>query len=261
MSTLHCIQQEFQDYILAALPDSGPLSMAAAVREQFGLSAAERLAIYHRAYRARLREALCEAYDKTWSYIGDEMFAELADSYVAAQPSPHRNLRWYGGDMASHALLVFPHYPFIAELARLEWTLGLAFDAEDAPALSRADLAAVAPEAWGELAFALHPSAQIIAMEWNAVALWQAMAAGQEAPEPVDSAAPAHWLVWRQCGQPHFRSLPALEAQALLAIADGQPFGAMCGAVCEQSADADATMLALAGYLQHWLAQEILLRR
>lgn len=258
MNTLPQIQQAFQDYLLGALPAQAP-PIAAAVREQFGLGAAERLAIYHRAYRARLREALCEAYDKTWSYIGDEMFAELLDSYVAAHPSQHSNLRWYGSDLASHALHVFPHYPFIAELARLEWTLGLAFDAEDAMALRRADLAAVAPEAWGDLVFALHPSVHILAMDWNTVALWQAMAAEQEAPEPEQSAVPAHWLLWRQSGQPHFRSLPALESQALQGIAAGRSFGATCGAACEQSVDADATMLALAGHLQHWLVQEILI--
>ena len=274
MSTLQAIQRQFQDYILGALPAGAPLANAlpanappivAAVREQFGLGAAERLAIYHRAYRARLREALCEAYDKTWSYIGDEMFAELTDNYVATHPSQHSNLRWYGGELAGHAVRVFPDYPFIAELARLEWTLALAFDAEDAVALSRADLAAVAPDAWSELRFALHPSAHIVAMEWNAVALWQAMAAGEEAPEPVQTATPAHWLVWRQSGQPHFRSLPALEAEALRGIADGQAFGAMCGAMFstfgEKSAAPDATMLALAGYLQHWLPQEILILR
>lgn len=259
-NSLQAIQDEFQKYILGARPTHAP-PIAAAVREQFGLGATERLAIYHRAYRARLREALCEAYDKTWSYIGDDMFAELADSYLAACPSPHNNLRWYGGSLAEHALQVFPGYPFIAELARLEWSLGLAFDAEDQPPLTRTGLALVAPEAWGGLRFRLHPSARILAMDWNAVALWQAMAAGEEAPEPLQTAQPAHWLVWRQAGQPHFRSLPALEAQALQAIAGGLPFGEMCGAMCEKSADTDATMLALAGYLQHWLAQELLTAR
>lgn len=262
LPSLQTIQRAFQDYLLDAQPAG--VTLAAAVREQYGLSAAERLAIYHRAYRARLREALCEAYDKTWSYIGDEMFSELADSYVAACPSPHRNLRWYGGGLAAHALQMFPEYPFIAELARLEWTLGLAFDAEDATALDRdglAGLTAEAPEAWGALAFALHPSAHILAMDWNAVALWQAMASGVEAPEPVQSAEPTRWLVWRQASQPHFRSLPELEGAALGAIAGGMTFGAMCGTLCERSANADATMLALAGFLQHWLAQEILVLR
>jgi hypothetical protein len=259
-NSLQAIQSAFQSYILGARGGQVP-PITAAVREQFGLGAAERLAIYHRAYRARLREALCEAYDKTWSYIGDDMFAELADSYLAACPSPHNNLRWYGGSLADHALQVFPDYPFIAELARLEWSLGLAFDAADLPPLTRASLALVAPEAWGGLGFRLHPSARILAMDWNAVALWQAMAAGEEAPEPVRFSESAHWLVWRQSGQPHFRSLPALEAQALQAIAGGLPFGEMCGAACETASDPDAVMLALAGYLQHWLAQEILIPR
>lgn len=256
MTALHAIQHDFQDYLLQERQQDAP-AIVAAVRAQYGLGAADRLAIYHRAYRSRLREALCEAYDKTWSYIGDEMFAELADSYVASHPSPHRNLRWYGDGLAAHAAQLFPDYPFIAELARLEWTLGLAFDAADDAPLQRTDLAAVAPEAWAELVFALHPSVHLLANEWNAVALWQAMAAGEEAPEPARSEAATHWLVWRQSGQPHFRSLPALEAQALRHIAAGLSFGAVCDAAGASGGEAAA----LAGYLQHWFAQQILVFR
>ncbi|MYN05748.1 HvfC/BufC N-terminal domain-containing protein [Pseudoduganella aquatica] len=260
MSALQTLQHQFQDYILNAPPNAGAPEIAAAINAGSGLSATERLAIYHRAYRGRLREALCEAYDKTWSYIGDEMFSELADTYLTTHPSVHRNLRWFGGGLADHAAQLYREYPFLAELARLEWALGLAFDAADATALTHADLAAVAPEQWGELVLALHPSLQIVAFEWNAVALWQAMAAGLDAPEPQQLATPTHWLVWRQSGQPHFRSLTALETRALHGLADGLAFGAMCGAVCQPPADADATMLALAGFLQHWLSQEILVR-
>src|SRR5437016_5930379 len=57
-ASLQKIQDDFQAYILAPLAAGSPLPIADAVRQQYGLSAEARLAIYHRAYRARLREAL-----------------------------------------------------------------------------------------------------------------------------------------------------------------------------------------------------------
>ncbi|RFP09084.1 DUF2063 domain-containing protein [Duganella sp. BJB488] len=252
MNTLDQVQSAFQRYILA---DDAPGAIHAAVREQYGLSATSRLAIYHSAYRSRLRQALCEAYDKTWTYIGDDMFAELANSYIAEHPSRHANLRWFGGGLAAHAAVALADYPFIAELAELEWSLSLAFDAQDTAPLAAADLADIPPEAWSELRFGLHPSVHLLDMHWNAVALWQALAAGAEPPEPEQSNGATHWLVWRQGEQPHFRSLPVVEADALYRIAEGATFGEVCAAAGEEA------MLALAGYLQHWLAQGLLLKR
>lgn len=251
MSALDRLQCDFQRYILN---DEAPGAIHAAVREQYGLGAGSRLAIYHRAYRSRLRQALCEAYDKTWTFIGDDMFAELAGSYIAAQPSRHANLRWFGAGLAGHAALALADYPFIAELAALEWALSLAFDAEDAAPLAAADMAAIAPEEWADLQFGLHPSVHLLDMQWNAVALWQALAAGEDPPEAAQAVGATHWLVWRQGEQPHFRSLPPLEAQALYRIAEGATFGEVCAAAGEEA------MLALAGYLQHWLAQGLLIR-
>lgn len=253
MSALQQMQSDFQRYVLGA--GEVGAGLAAAVREQAGLPARARLAIYHNAYRARLREALSAAFEHTWGYVGDAMFAELADNYAHAHPSPFRNLRWFGGDFAAHAARAMPDYPFVAELAGFEWSLGLAFDAADAAPLRAADLAALAPRDWGAMAFALHPSAQLLALRWNTVALWQALAAQRTPPEAEEAAAPACWLVWRSDNQPHFRSLDALEAQALRGIGQGATFGAVCQAAA--AGDADATPR-LAGYLQAWLAQGVL---
>ncbi|HAT30856.1 MAG TPA: DUF2063 domain-containing protein, partial [Janthinobacterium sp.] len=210
MSALHALQADFQDYVLgdgAVAP-----AMAAAVCAQPGLGVAARLAIYHNAYRARMREALAEAYDKTWSYVGDDMFADLAAGYLAAHPSRFRNLRWFGGDFAAHAALALPDYPFIAELARFEWSLGLAFDAADVAPLVAADFGALAPHEWGGLTFGLHPSLHMLELHWNAVALWQALDAAGEPPEAERVPGAVCWLVWRHAGQPHFRSLEPPEA-------------------------------------------------
>ncbi|MET3134778.1 hypothetical protein AAKU55_005080 [Oxalobacteraceae bacterium GrIS 1.11] len=254
MNGLRQLQSDFQDYVLGRA--GAQPAIAAAVRGQSGLPADARLAIYYNAYRCRMREALSEAFDKTWSYVGDEMFAELAQDYLDAQPSHYRNLRWFGAGFADHAAQALPDYPFIAELARFEWALGLAFDAVDAAAVGLADLAQVAPEAWGELVFGLHPSVQLVSMDWNTVALWKALGEQQAPPEAAAAPQAQCWLVWRSELQPHFRSLDALEAQALEALGRGASFGG----VCEAAAAADGADLTprLAGYLRTWLAQGVL---
>lgn len=226
---------------------------------QSGLGALERLAIYRNAYRVRMREALCEAYDKTWSYLGDELFAQLADSYLAAHPSRQPNLRWYGDIFADHVAQALPEYPWVAELARFEWTLGLAFDAADAAPLTAADVAQLAPSALDGLALGWHPSVRLLPLRWNAVAQWQALGAEQTPPDAAPSETSVAWLVWRQGEQPHFRSLDVGEAQALSCIAGGATFGALCAQASTQGGD--AAVPALAGYLRHWLAQGVLTRR
>lgn len=258
MSALQRLQDDFQRYVLGP-GEVGP-ELAAAVSErpgQFGLAPPARLAIYHNAYRSRMRAALSEAYERTWSYVGDELFAELADSYLQAHPSQFRNLRWFGGDFAAHAARTLPDYPFVAELAGFEWALGLAFDAADAVPLRAADLAALAPREWDGQRFGLHPSLRILEQRWNAVALWQALVAQREPPEADESATPLCWLVWRRDGQPHFRSIEPLEALALREIGGGATFGAVCAAA-QAGADGVDVTPRLAGYLHGWLAQGVL---
>ncbi len=253
MSALEKIQRDFQDYVLGTT--DGESAIANSVAGGFGLEASERLAIYYRAYRIRMHEALSDAFEKTWTYVGDDMFAELFDGYLAQHPSTQPNLRWFGDRFAQYIVHTMPDYPFIAELACLEWALGVAFDAPDAATIGAADLSAVPPDAWGELVFGLHPTVQFLTFEWNPVALWQALNAEQPPPDAEQSAAPSCWLVWRTNLQPHFRSLDALEAAALQHVARGDTFADVCAAA---AADGEDVTLRIAGCLQNWLAQGLL---
>jgi hypothetical protein len=252
MSKLDILQRDFQDYVLGNA--AGAPAIAAEIADQYGLAPADRLAIYYNAYRIRMREALEEAFEHTWTYVGDDMFAELAAGYLAQHPSQQPNLRWFGDCFAQYTAQALPDYPFIGELAGLEWALGVAFDARDCESLSAADMAKVAPEAWGDLVFGLHPSAQFLEFDWNVVALWQALSKAQEPPDAQQSGAPVCWLVWRTDEQPHFRSLDAFEAHALKRVAQGLPFGEVCAA----AGGADDVTQRIAGCLQNWLAQGLL---
>ena len=260
MSTFQQIQTDFQDYLSGKA--GAQAAIAACVNEQFGLSASLRLAIYRNAHHKRMRAALSAAFEQTESYMGDKMFGELADGYLVAHPSQHPNLRWFGDRFAHFATEALPDYPFIGELAALEWALGIAFDAADAESIRVADLLDVPPDAWGDLAFALHPAVQILTLKSNAGALWQALNDEKVAPDGACLATPASWLVWRIDHEAQLRSLCAFEAQALRALAEGATFGALCAAAAGMDPSPLAEKVALtrsmACYVQDWLAQGLL---
>jgi hypothetical protein len=250
MNALAQLQGAFQDYVLEqgeAAPD-----LLAAVRRQGRLDPAARLAIYRHAYRARMREALCEAFERTWTYIGDDLFDQMASAYLDAHPSTFSNLRWFGGGFPAFIAETLAAHPFVAELAAFEWTLGLAFDAPDAPAVHLDSLRALAPQEWAALRFALHPSVHLLPLLHNSVALWQALGEERAPPDPAPLAEPLTWLVWRHALQPHFRSLDSFEAGALRALAQGASLGEICA-----GCDADAAPR-VAACLRDWLGTGML---
>jgi len=222
---LRRLQRELQNHLLG-----GDGSIADAIVDAPPLPIAERLGIYRNAYQVRLIEALDETYPILHGVLGDDDFVALGEEFVAAHPSVHRSIRWYGAELAEF-LRGRPPYagqPILAELALLEWTLTEVFDAADADPVSRAALAAVDPSAWGELRFEFHPSLRRLSMQWNTAPVWQAMSRGDTPPEPVCAEDPAPWVLWRQTLQNYFRSMPADEAAALDAARRGANFAAIC---------------------------------
>ncbi|HEY6879334.1 MAG TPA: hypothetical protein VI299_15010, partial [Polyangiales bacterium] len=130
--------------------------------------------------------------------------------------------------------------------------LTLAFDAEDAPAVSFDDLAAVPGEAWPTLRFALHPSVHLLALRSNAAAFRMATDSGSALPGVTLSESPVTWLVWRHELAVSFRSLSDAECSALVTVRDGGDFSALCEALCEWF-DVEETAARAAGFLRQWV--------
>ncbi len=214
--------------------------------------AGRRLDVYASAYRARLVEALAEDYPALRLQLGERRFDGLAREFIAAQPSTFRNLRWYGADLAR----LLGSAP-LAELARFEWALGLAFDAADAPLLRGADLAGIPPARWPRLRFRLHPSVQRLALRSNAPDLWRAAIREKKRAAPKGRRRAAPWLVWRKGFEPFYRKLAADEAWALEALARGRDFAALCSGLRRWAGEAGAAQRG-AQLLRNWLAQGLL---
>ena len=80
-------------------------------------------------------------------------------------------------------------------------------------ALGRKALSAVDPNDWAELTFRFHPSLRRLPLAWNSVAVWQALSADEEPPDPESARQPVKWLLWRQNLKNYFRSMDEIECR------------------------------------------------
>jgi hypothetical protein len=225
------------------------------------------LRIYQNAYTGRLTDALRDNYGVLPLVMGDEAFDALASAYIAAYPSQYPSIRWFGDQLGAFMDArddLVPH-PAFADLARMEWTLRLAFDAADAQPLQAPALAALAPDAWPGLVFTPLPSVHLLPLGWNVEPAWRAFKAYDpaqderepELPEPQQVA--HHLLVWRQGLETHWRSVDGLTAELLAGMLAGSNFAALCE-LASQRLGPDQAAAAVVAALQQWLADGLLAR-
>ena len=255
MKSVVGLQNDFQ---IAVLADDRVPNLF--VRE--GLDVIGGFDIYLNAYRARLIEALKDNFPVLFLAVGDQLFDQMATSYIEQRPSTHRSIRWFGHDL--RAFLdqnpdLLPH-PAIADLASMDWALRGAFDAADAECLATQDLAAIVPEKWPQMKFDLHPSVTLLDLNWRVGPIWHELNENAEAVTEQPDEFVHTVLIWRQGLECKWRSMEVSDAQALHAVARGQSFAEICDGLAESStnqADADPTHLAVI-LLSQWVAEGLL---
>ena len=249
------MQLQFQQHLLGAA-DAAPMIAGTDARRSMGLG------IYANAYRLRLLETLSDAHQKTQSVMGEVAFEAAAFGYIASHPPTTRSLRWYGDQFSNYLVTQHPEAPAHAEMARLDWALRTAFDGPDAAALDAAALGAIEPEAWATIRLVPVPTAELLVFRHNTVAVWQALDDGDSPPPLAASPVEVDWLVWRKGLQPHFRSLPRVEAALLRAMQDALPFAQACNHAGSLAADTgltdDEVSALIGGYMQQWLEDQLL---
>lgn len=233
----------------AAVTGAAPLADARALIEDDGDGLA-RLRVYAHAYTARIAGVLVADYPKLEALTG--RVRALTPDYLRAHPPAHPSLREVGRDLAGF-LAVRGEPPHLVELARLERARLEAFDGgRDVTPLGRDDLARLAPEDFPGLRLALVPSAQLVALAWNADELWDALEEDRPPPTPRPLARAV--LVWRREVTVVHRTLEADEAPVLTALAAGASFAAACEPLAAQPA-ADERAVSL---LLRWLDAGVL---
>lgn len=252
MTGLAQLQRAFQRHV-----DRPGAAMQAAVAGGPRADAARRLGVYADAYRLRLVEALGNDYPALQFVLGAAAFDALMRAFVAAHPSRQANLRWYGGALAGYLARAAARRPLLAELARFEWALGLAFDAADAPLVSAEEVARIPSAVWPALRLRLHPSVQRLALRTNAPEVWRAAIRSKRRLASRRAPKPRHWLVWRKGLEPFYRALHAEEAWALEAAARGRDFASLAGGL-RRFVGARAAAQTAAQLLRNWIAEGLI---
>lgn len=256
MNDLADLQDKFQTYLLHS---SNQIEHSIVGTENVPVEL--RLMIYGDAYRARLLEALESTYTALKAYMGDDDFYQLGHEYIDAFPSTYRSIRWFGDQLPDFLKnhIQYCDYPFLSELAKIEWAMTIVFDAADSDVLKTEDMNNIPADKWENMQIQLHPSVSLLSLSWNVFEIWQNISSDQEPPEPVCSEAPVVWILWRNELLNHYSSLSEDEAWAINMVTNGYTFGMLCEGLCkwtdEQNAVARAAIL-LKGWIIAGLVQK-----
>ena len=111
---------------LAARP-----ALLAVTRPSPTLDTSARLAVYADAYFWRLRDVLAENFPQVATILGPDRFEELTRDYLTRHPSEHPSVRHVGLHLPATLAAHEGSRPWLADVARLEWTRLEVFDAPD----------------------------------------------------------------------------------------------------------------------------------
>ena len=266
MRTLEQTQQLFWKLItapegvapgLAALSPSERAAANALVRDDARLSAVERFDIYADMYFYRIRDCLKEDFAAVCAVIGEAAFHNLITDYLLVHPSSHFSLRYVGRHLpafvSTHPLGA--QWPYLADLARLEWTILEAFDAADAQPLDAEALAAVPQERWPDLRFTLTPSLCLLDVDWPVHEIWRQTQVGETPAEPQPAATCLR--VWRPEWRVFHRQMDPAEAAALRAVQQETAFAEVCEQIAAFVSDVQSAERAVA-LLGQWLTDGLL---
>lgn len=249
------LQRAFQDYLI--MRSDG---FAAAVRDTSKASRTTLLQVYRDAYGLRLIEVLTNDYPGLLAMAGPADFDHMARAYIAAHPSHHPSVRWFGAKLADFLSRTTPFSgsPDAIEMARFEWALGEAFDAADAEPVTADALMALPPDAWAELTFTTLPSTRRLTHAFAVPQAWQR----REEVEPGNleveaAAAPVEWVIWRPELMTNFRSLETDEAAIFDALAGGRNFPEICEVMAAFTGEESAPPRA-AGLLRAWVEERMI---
>lgn len=242
---LAALQGDFRTWLIDASPDAA---------DRIGQTAGPGLSVYQNNYRAQLMACLAETYERTHAWLGDEAFLAAAATHVDATPPSAWTLDAYPIDFAETLGAIYPDDPEVAELAALEWALYRAFTAADAIAMTPDMLAGVS---WDSAALHFTHSLSILPATSNAAAIWSALSNGEMPPGAVALPELAALLVWRQDFMPCFRTIEAVEEQALALCMGGAEFSALCESMIEALGKTEGIARA-AALLGQWISDGLI---
>ena len=209
---------ELQSAFAAFLTGGGADSLASAVVGD-SIGAEARLRVYRHHVRHSLTAALAATFPTVQALVGEEFFAGMARAFIERHLPEQPVLSEYGERFAGFVADFEPArgLPYLADMARLDWALNVAFHSDRGAALDATALNAVAAERLPSLTLALLAGVVVVRSDYPLDRIWLASQPGSS-DEPVDLGHGPAALLVRAEG---FVSLAAGEAAFLDVLAAG----------------------------------------
>jgi hypothetical protein len=186
-----------------------------------------RLAIYRNTCLSTLVNALRLSFPAVQRLVGVEFFDASAREFIRRHPPASAWLNDYGAGFAGFLSGFVPAatLPYLADVARLEWTVNRALHADDAPGLDLARLAALHQSARARVSFTAHPGLSLLRLEFPADAIWRAVLDQDAAAmAAIDLAGgPVHLLIERDASGVQVRRLNGARWQFTARLCAGEP--------------------------------------
>jgi hypothetical protein len=200
--------------------------------------------VYREAYLARLTEALGDTFESVWTVLGDKKFYQISEEYILNFGSNSYNLGDFGEQfwdlLAKHHLS--KPFPFLVDLARLEWCYKEVFHREDSVdvGVPKSNLGEGSEEFLGEsgvlqdqTGFAIdfsrgdfgllfHQDHEILKFEFDVVAIWDAVKEEREL-QNLDPAS-KYVLIHKKGGQVYFSDVDEFSYLFWLGFKKGESF-------------------------------------
>ena len=185
--------------------------------------AAQRLRIHRHHMIDSLASALAATFPTVQAVVGADFFLGLAPAFVGRSLPSQPVLAEYGAGFSAFIASqdVGRDLPYLADVARLDWALNLAFHAPAGGRLAAADLAANPADRLPSLRLSLAPGTVLVSSPYPLDRIWAASQPGAAA-DPVDLAAGGvRLLVLRRPDDAAFVALSAGEAAFVAGLGEG----------------------------------------
>jgi len=225
MPSLRELQRDFAATLLAGNGAAPPFATVPAE------DAAARFAVYRRALFANYRNALAATYPVVKRLVGAASFNAAVDAFVADHPAASGDLNLYGDTFGAFlaACPLAADFPYLADVAALEWAQDEANRAADSASSPRDVLAELTIMATAQLPDArllLAPSCRLVMSRYPILRIWQANQDDDAGDRRVSlDAGPDRLLVRREPDGVTIERIGTGEYAWLGALAAGLPLG------------------------------------
>lgn len=209
--------------------------------------AAERLRIHRNHYVITLSDTLAATFPVVRQLVGEACFRFLVRGFVLQHPPSEPCLFAYGarlpGYLAHHPTL--NGYPYIPDVARLEWTMNEAAHAADERPMPNGALRGLTPRQIPLLTFVFHPSCRLVTSRFPIHDIWRAHQSSTAALEGLDlSTGTVRLFVLRDVdGDVVWRQLCATGSAFIRSLRAGRRLGPACDDSRRRSAGFDPITL------------------